>query len=531
MKHILSIILVILITISLAGCSIDDLPFLNKDTQTLSDNDEEIKYKIDKVILSKGYQSIEPKVEVIKKNNEIQLLVNVGLLETSGIQIEQVVKKGNIINIHVVNEINEEDMQLAVPQIALDLKSTKLTNLENIKFNIINENFEPISFKLGLNDAINKVKSDFNVTANTVPEANLKRIDDRFIWDITYYSIFDKDNPETPLVNLSVELDANSAQIIQSKKGFISSYIDDGHVLDYIMDKYILYLKSEIDPNTTLKTESIWRYDIKKNEKTRLYFTNLNILSACYSPDYKYISVIENNGTSNELYIISTNENKAYKVLIEDVFVPSLTRWKDKSNLFVLVNDLESTKIYNYNIKNDITELIIDSKKNIADFRIYNDIYIIVENHDTQINKNIYITTDWEDMKYIDNGFYARLINDNSIAYLKKNEKDDRNILYIYDIENDKLHDKIDLNVASISVLPENELFVVEKNQTVNDFTIYEYNQKNKELTSITKVNSDRIFYNKDKNLIYVDLVVPFEAEKSEIIYSVDLEKLVSTAP
>src|SRR5690606_26009377 len=145
-------------------------------------------------------------------------------------------------------ELVEDNIQLAVPQIILDLKNTKLTNFEDIKFNIVNENFEPISFKLELNDAINKVKSDFNVTANTVPEINLSNIDGRFIWNIVYNSIFDKDNPETPLVNLSVELDANSAEIIQSKKGFISSYIDEGHVLDYIMDKYILYRKADINP-------------------------------------------------------------------------------------------------------------------------------------------------------------------------------------------------------------------------------------------------------------------------------------------
>jgi hypothetical protein len=524
-------ILTIVITISLVGCKIEDLPFLNKDTQTLSENDEKIKYKIDKVLLSKGYQSVEPKIEVQKKTNEVQLLINVGLLETSGVKINQIVKDGNIINIYVENELDEENLQLAVPQISLSLKNIKLSDLENIKFNIVNENFKPIEIKLSLNDAINKVKSDFNVTANTVPEVNLRRIDDRFVWDITYNSIFDKDNPETPLVNLSVELDANSAQIIQSRKGFISSYIDEGHVLDYIMNKFILYRQAEVNSDTLMKTESIWCYDIKKNEKRRLYFTNLNIISAAYSPNHDFISVIENNGSSNDLYIIDTDESKAYKVLLDDTYGPSLARWKDKNNLFVLVNNQNSARIYSYNIKNDETKLIKQLEKNIADFRLRENLCILLENHDTEINKNIYITTDFDNIDYIDNGFNARLIDDNIIAYLKNNEKDDRNILHIYDAKKNSLYEKLDLNVSSMSILPDNELFVIEKNHAVNDFTIYEYSLKNKELTSITKVNSDNIYYNKDKNLIYVDLIVPFESEKSEIIYSVDLKKLVSTAP
>lgn len=72
MKHTSIITIIIALILILSGCSIDDLPFLNRESQTILENDGEIKYKIDNVILSKGYQSIEPNVEVLKKNNEIQ---------------------------------------------------------------------------------------------------------------------------------------------------------------------------------------------------------------------------------------------------------------------------------------------------------------------------------------------------------------------------------------------------------------------------------------------------------------------------
>ena len=530
MKHFFSLILVLIIAITLTSCKIETLPFINKDTQTIA-KDEVIKYQIDKVILSKGYQSIEPTVEVVKKSNDIRLLVSVGLLESSGVFVDKIVKKGNVINIHIVNEKDEENISLAVPQVVLDLKNTKSLNIDEVNFNIVNENFKPISIKLGLNEVINKVKLDFNVTANNSPEVVLSRVDDKLIWNITYNGIFDKDNPETPLVNLSVELDADTGNVLKSTKGLISSYIDEGHVLDYVMDKYFLYKQTDLDSNTSIETNNIWYYDIKKNVKTRLYHTNADITSASFSPDFKHISLIENNGTNSKLYLISRDEKKAYRVLFEEDINPTIVRWNDNHNLIILDNNANITNVYNYNIKNDNTELIKISDKPLTDIRIYKDGYILTEYNEDAFNNRILFTKDWKNFKFVDVGFHSRFVNKDMIAYLKKNEKNDKNLLYIYDLKNDVEYDSIDLNISSLFSLPNDELFIVEKNQGNKDYTIYEYGIREKSLNKLTTLNSDTIFYNKNKNLVYVDLVIPFESEKSEIIYSVDLSKLISTAP
>lgn len=530
MKRLLSLFLIISIAVSLVGCKIDDLPFLDKDVETI-DESQELKYKIDKVILSKGYQSIEPKVEVVKKSNDIRLLVSVGLLESSGVTVDQIVKNGNIIDIHIVNEISKDNIQLVVPQIILDLKNTKSINIDDMKFNIINENYKPLVIKLGVSDVINKVKSDFNVTANNAPEVDLRLIDEMLIWSITYNSIFDKDNPETPLVNLSVELDANSGEILQSTKGFISSYIDEGTILDYVMDKYILYRKSDIDSITGLETYSLWYYDIERHEKTRIYSTNNIISTAAFSVDFKNISVIENDGTSNNLFIITKDEKRAYKVLFDDMVSPTLVRWYDKNNIYALINLIDQTNIYKYNIKTDKIELVVELDKNIADLRINDNSFLLTENIENNINKNIYLATNLEELKFIDFGFNPRFANSNTIAYLKSNEDDERNLMHIYSVKDKKEYDVIDMNISSIYILPNDELFIVEKNTGNNDFTIHEYELKSKTLTPITMVNSDNIYYNKSRHLVYVDLLVPFESEKTEIIYSVDLTKLSSLLP
>ena len=523
MKYFFKIITLLFIVSSLVGCRAGDVPLLKKDTQTIV-KDEDIKYKIEKVILSKGFQSIEPNVEVVKKGNETHLIVSAGLLESSGISIDKIVNKNNIVNIHILNELDDEKDQLAVPQIIINIKNVKSLNLDELKFNIVNENYKPISIKLGLNDVITKVKSDFKVSTNSAPIINLSNINDKIIWKITYNSILDRDNPETPLVNLSVELDANSGEIIKSTKSFISSFIDEGKILDYVMDRYILYYKTDVENDNY--TETVWYFDIKNNIKSIVYYSNVKITSAAFSPDYKNISVIETDGTKSDLFIVSRDEKKAYKVFLEEGVKPTLIKWKDKNNLIILDGDGKNTDVYNYNIKDDEIESICSLDKNIIALSIFKDYYLLTEDHGIKENKMVLLTSDWENFKFIDFGFFPRLISEDVVAYLKKNDKDDKNSLYLYDIKNNEEYDVIDLNISSISILPDDELFIVEKNKSNNDFTIYKYALKDKSLSLITNVNSEAVYYNPNRNLVYVDLVIPFESEKSEIIYSINLSKL-----
>ena len=114
MKHITKLGLLIILTLSLAGCkAIENLPLLTKDTNAKAETEggEEIEYSLEQVVLSKGYQTIEPNVEIVKKKNKIKLLASLGLLESSGAQIDKIVRKGNIVNIHVINETDEKSTQ------------------------------------------------------------------------------------------------------------------------------------------------------------------------------------------------------------------------------------------------------------------------------------------------------------------------------------------------------------------------------------------------------------------------------------
>lgn len=529
MKQLLLVVLVSLLALSISACKIDDLPFLNKDTQ-VSSEDEELKYKIEKVILSKGYQSLEPKVEVIKKNNKVSLIVTAGLLESSGVQVDQIVKIGNVINIHVLNQADEDNLQLVVPQIILDLKNTRSINMDEIKFNIVNENFKPLSVKIGLNEVINKVINDFKLTANSSPDISLSKEEERLVWDISYSSIFDNYNLETPLVNLSLRVDANTGDILESRKGLISSYIDHGNIMDYVDEEYILYKKTIIEENG-LELESLWYFDIGNHEKTQVYQTYQDIVSAEFSPRSKNIAVLESNGTTRDLYVISKDEKKAFKLLFNDNLNPSIVSWYNDDRLYILQNDEDLSKIYSYDIATSRDEELAKIYRRIIGMRIYEDHFILVEATEGSSNNNIYHTQDLSTLRLIDNGFMPRYISDNKIAYLKNSEENDRNHLMVYDMKNHKEYDQVDVNATSLASIPGNELLVVEKNQAVNNYTIYVYNLSSRDLNFISNLNSQNIYPNKKNQQLYVGLVVPFETEESEIIFSVDTTKLSNILP
>lgn len=533
MKSIIAVVLSVFLAAFMVGCSADNLPFLNRDTPS-SKYDGELKYKVEKVILSKGFQSIEPKVEVVKSASTSKLLISLGLIESSGVSVDKVVKNGNIINIHVLNESNKKDSQLTVPQIIMNLTKTPQADIEDIKFNIINENYKPLSLKLSANDVINKVKTDFFVVSNNSPELNLNRIDDSFIWEIKYNNIFDRNNIEIPLVNLTVEINGNSGEIISSRKGFISSLIDEGIVLDYFMEKSLLYRKNHIDPVTSQEVQGLWIYDIDKDEKNMIYQSNFNLVSASISPDYTHVFFIEDTGKSKDVYVFSLDENKTYKLMLENV-IPAVIRWRADDELVILDNT-NISNIYSYNLNTSQMTFLNRFSKVFTGLRVFNDHFILMCDNGNSDNRNIYYSYNLEDISYIDSGFMPRFINEDIIAYINKNEKNDEDHIILHDISKNKAIRSVNLaniNTVNFSVLDENHLFIIGKNSSGNDFSVYEYDMDSKDLTFLTSVNNQNIFYNKTNDKIYVDGVLPFETNNAQIIFSVDLNKdsnLLSTS-
>ena len=157
MKKILILFTIITLILAASGCNlIEDGPL--KIMEKL-EKEESLSYKIEKIVLSKGFQSIEPSVEVLNKNSNLKLLISTGLIESSGVTINKITKSGKEINIYIDRLLEKGKIQLAVPQIMIEIEEPVVEKLEELNYNIISQNYEPIALKFNKSQILNKIYS------------------------------------------------------------------------------------------------------------------------------------------------------------------------------------------------------------------------------------------------------------------------------------------------------------------------------------------------------------------------------------
>lgn len=524
MKRIISIAILIVSAIILVSCSnTSQNPILLKETNAKGNIDEEkLDFEIDKIVLSKGYQVLEPNVKLVKKDIDYKLIASMGLVNSSGADITKIIKSGNEIDIYIKNKGNRRRSELVVPQISIDLISSNIKDIDNIDFNIINENYEPIDIIVDANEAINKVSSGYGISTMTLPDIKISNDKDGLFWHLKYKNIFDKYNKETPLVNLDIEIDTNTGEILKSSKTFVSSYIDEGHILDYVLDKYILYKKNSLSEENGIFKEELWLFDLETKDKKLLYSSENMIHSASFSPDFKNIGILEAVDDIKNLYIVGIDERKSYKILFENETNPQIAKWKDNENIYIVDNRVSNSIIYNYNLKNNSKTIIARKKENIIGLKVLDENILVSKLEDDEV-KSFYITNDFKNSVFQRSNANPQFISPNFLGYVEKVEAENKNILYIYDLKQDILYDTLNLNICNIYLIDDDNLFIIEKNQNTNDYTLYNYDTKGKNLSQITHLNSSNIYLNEDKNIIYLDSTLPYEKEKTQIIYSLDL--------
>ena len=521
MKKLLFLLIISILTSAAYGCnSAKEMPF--SATENLKE--ESIGYKIDKIILSKGFQTIEPSVEVVKKDNSLKLLASLGLIESSGVTIDKITKSGQEINIYIDRLLNKDEVQLSVPQILLEIDDPIVEKLEELNFNIISQNYKPIVLKFSKNQILNKIYSQFKISPTTIPAVELSKLGDGIFWNISFHSIFDNKNPQSPLVNLDVKIDANTGEILESKKYTISTYIDDGYLLDYIPNNSLLYKRQHIKNDN--KYESLWIYNTETGKRSKLYTSKDKIDSALFSPDGKYISLIEVNESQADLYIIPMSDKMTYKITPAEHLQPRLMKWKN-DNIICFVNiDNEKCTLLSYDVNKNKTKVEFNLDKTIEDFDILNNKFLFIESDKDSLNKNIYITEDGLTLEKIDIGFKARFFDDNNIIYLKNMEKDDKNILHSYNLENKDEQKNLNYNITNYFKLNKENIAFVEKNTCNNNYTLTKYNVLENTIEPIAKITDDKIFYDSDKEKGYMSLSPPYDDNEKNTIYSIDLNSL-----
>lgn len=519
MKKILFLFISILLVFSMIGCKA-----IRKDEAFDTENveEEDIDYKIEKIVLSKGFQSLSPNVEVLKKGSSLQLMASPGLLDSSGVAIDKITKSGKEINIYITNRTDEVQKKLSTPQILVEIDDPLIKNLDKIHFNIISENYEPITLKLDKNQILNKIYSDFKIEPTSLPSVDLNKTKDSFVWDISFNNVLTTDSSNFSLVNLDVSIDANTGKIIKSIKDDISTYVDDGVLFDFISDKFLLYKRHHIEEG---EYDSLWIYNIETGEKNNIYTSKYKIHSALFNPDGGNLSFIETNGDNSDIYISKLENKTAYKITPANNLNSKLMRWVDNKFYFMDVNKSKSI-LFEYDIdKNEsITKLYLD--KAVESFDISNDELLFVEYDKDLTNQNIYLTKDGSKLNQIGSGFQATFLSDNSIAYLQNIEKEDKDTFQIYSKEGQTEHKDSEYSITNYLKLDDDNVLLYKKNSCNNDYILAKYNIKNKDISQIANINSDTMFYNSKKARAYLNLTPPPDKKKQSIIYSIDLNKL-----
>lgn len=526
MKDILRIIILLNIVLMLTACNSEDIsPLLYRDNSKTSaiaksnDDDTQLDYTTNKITLSKNYQSINPSIKVIKDELNSNLFISLGIVESSGIEIVKITKKDKEVSIYVKNQnLNGE---MVVPQALLNLDEFDPKDMEDLNFKIINQNYDPVKANIDIGEAISKIESALKISTSTFPDVDINRKDDKLFLILDFKNAVDLDQKENPIIDLNVVIDIVDGKIIKSDKKPISSLIDEGNILEYIPNKYILYTKERpIEGNKDMST-SLWLYDIEKDSKEKIYTTKNKIQSLKFNDDKDKLFLIESFLDYNELYLLELKDLKLYKANLDKEINPSVAVWKDNENI-VLVDKIDKdSQVFNLNLSSKDLSLLSTLEDDINDIQYLNDTYIYTVEKDK--TKEIYTTKDFKDNLLIDSGHHPLLIDDRTIGYLKDDTIKNKTILCFYDLEDKTINSYSDIDIKNFFIWRDN-LGVIENNNIGSDNPLYVYNLKNEKVSFITSVKNEKIFLNSDKNILYINSCIDIREDKTSIISFIDLE-------
>ncbi len=526
-KKIFLVIIISIFTMVLTSCSQEE----KNSVQELSEKSESIEekpidYKIDQIVLSKGFQITDTNVDIIEKGTNLKLLVTAGVVESSGVDVDRITMTGNTLNIYLTRKMEEDKVQLAVPQITLEINTDLNSHPEDINFNIIANNYEPISLKFNKNQIIDRICTELKIEPTTVPKATLYKADNNILWNVYFPYQLDKENIQSPLFNLNVEANAATGEILDKEKVNVSTYLDHGHILDYMPNELLVYKQENIENG--IPHESLWTYSLKNDTKKKLYTTKHTIKSSLISPDGKYISLIESDESKSDVFLIDRAENLTIKITPTNNLHGKLMKWKDKNSLYLVDVNNDKSTLYLYNVSKKAFNIVMHLDKIVESFDVLGDKIIFTEHDEYLINKNIYLVEKDDKLNLIGKGFKPILFDDKHIIYLENLEEKNLNRLQVYNIEKNAITDTFSCNILDFYRLDDNNLLFIENLNLNNQFNFGKYNVKDKSSTAISQINSNKLYYNQKENKAYISLTIPTKEKNVYNIYSIDLSKVNS---
>lgn len=526
MKYFLRILTFLFISSLFVGCTnrgISPLFYRDKEKSKVIESDKEsinLDYTIDKVTLSKNYQSIEPSIEMIKNGLHTNLLISLGIVNSSGITIDKIDRIDRDVNIHISNKDKASENQLVVPQVILHFEDLSSKEMEKLNFKIVNKNYEPIKANLDISEAISKIQSSLKISSSTFPNVEIKKENDNTFLNLSFENAVDLKNKNNPIINLDVLVDLTSGEIVKSTRNSVSSFIDKGTILDYISNKFIFYLQEKVGNEYT--SYNLWVYDIENDKKEKFYTSKEKIIALDFNDKKDKAFLIKSSKNSNEIHLLELDNLKVNRLEIQEKINPSLATWKDDEIILVDKKN-NNSKIYSFNNKDKKVKSISQKKGDIKQIDYFQGNYIYAMEDDN--SKEIYITDDFKKDTLLDQGENPVFINKNTIAYLKNNNNNDKKTLWFYNIKNSTTKAYSDIDVDSIFIWKDN-LAIIEKTPANSDNPIYIYDLQEENLEFLTSVKDDKIFLNTEKDLIYINPSISFNDNKVPVISFVDLKDI-----
>lgn len=517
-KYIIVLFLLAIILLSL-GCSQDQTI---SDQAPIENSDNiEITYNIEQIYFLKSFQCLSPNIELIDNNGDKKIVASLGLSDYSEISIDDIKLEDGEVNIYISGSREGSESSLSVPQIILDFDNEKSLDLENLKFNLIHNNYDYINIKFNINDVLNKLKSNFKLALNSSPSFNLIKEDGRYIWDIEFKNIISRESSNYPLIDLKAQVDANTGELIDHKKIDLTKTIDMGNILNYQDQGGFVYKKSSDLQDDLSKTE-LWYYNTLDGKKKMIFTSENTICCPKISKDLENVAFIEKTDGFANVYIYSNKDSKSFKLNFENSFKPQSLEWRDNNKLYLLESQENASLIYSYDLNSNNIEIVSRTNKLIDSIVGSEYGFIVSESKDKGDNKLLYFTEDFKNFKTIDLGFEASFLNEKTIIFLVNDEEFDVDHLMVYDLEEERIISKLEKDVIKYSIISDNNLLYVANNPKYKDFTLSKYYLDLNTSLDIVNIVDPKVYYNSGKNLIYLNLNLPFE--DSHIIYTINLK-------
>lgn len=490
----------------------------------VKDINKELEFKLNKVQLTKTFQQIEPfatfSTKAPKDKKYISLLVSGGLLESSGLKVNKIVRKNNELNIYIENIINE-DSELAIPQAIVSIDAKEFEQPDKVQLKVIGDNLSPINIKILYNDVISIVDTQFKLSNITTPQISLLKSDledTDFVWSVKYDSAFDKSNKDINLISFDALIDANSGKIIDSQKILISEPLDKGNIVGLYSNRYLIYkIKSMVKDE---EKEDIWVYDEIKKEKTLLFSSKFQTSNLHFSPNNKYLSFIETGDKTSNLYIVPDSKN-AYRVPIKEDINPVNHTWIDDSTIGLIENKKGYSKLYKLDIKTNEIKDMTNFNTYISNLIVFNNMYLYTEFDSSSLNNDIYITNDFNDFSLVGSGHSAKFLNKDTIVYMESKENTEENIIHFHNLKDGNEITSISGLIPDFQIIDNQSILYPEKSVGNNNYDLKRYNVANGKMTNAIKTTTPKVFFNKNNNSYFINLNSPIENDINMLIYNI----------